>query len=202
MNKLAADKKMLNTLSSGEFDVEISAGPSSASQKEIALEFFEKTMAIAPQQLPLVLDLWCENLDIEQMPTIRDRFKTLVPPEILAKEEGKPPPPPKQDPMQDMQMKMAQAELAEKQANVQSKMDKSKIDQGKLALEEKELQLEQLKLKYEAIELQEKLKQDQRDHVIDLHKTEISHREKLTGVLADLHKHGEDLKVKTPVISK
>lgn len=197
MNKKAADDKMLNTLSHGEFDVEICAGPSSASQREISLEFFKETMAIAPQQFPLIADLWVENLDLESMPTMRDRFKTLVPPEILAREEGKPPPPPKPDP----QAMMAQMEMAEKKADIQAKMDKTKIEEGKLQIQQKQLQFEEMELKIELYELQQKLKQDDKDHHMDIAKLEIGHREKLTGVLADLHKHENEMKVKIPKVT-
>lgn len=192
LNKMRADGKKLNVLTHGEFDVEIAAGPSSQSQKEIALEFFQQTMGIAPQQFPLIADLWVENLDIEQMPTMRERFKTLVPPEILAKEEGKPPPKSGPKP-QEIMMQM---EMAEKKANIQAKLDKSKNDQAKLALEAKELELEKMKMMLEAKELSAKLHQDQRDHEIDLHKTEIAHRGKLTETLAGLHKHEQTLRVK------
>lgn len=197
LNKMQGEK-LMNTLSHGEFDVEISAGPSSQSQKEIALEFFQQTMGIAPQQFPLIADLWVENLDIEQMPAMRDRFKTLVPPDILAKEEGKPPPQPKPNPQEEMM----QMEMAEKKANIQAKLDKSKIDQGKLELEAKELQLEEMKLKLEAHELKIKLEQDQRDHIMDLHKTEIAHRGKLTETLAGIHKHELTVNSKPPAAPK
>jgi Phage P22-like portal protein len=190
--------KILNTLSHGEFDVEISAGPSSSVQKEISLELFKETVSIAPQLFPLIADLWAESLDLENMPTIRDRFKTLVPADILAKEEGKPIPPKKPDPQQEM----LQAELQEKQANIKAKLDKSKIDEAKLQLEAKELQLEEMKLKFEAIELQEKLKADKFDHEVDLKKANLTHTGKLTDTLSKLHMHEQTLKVKPPKVSK
>ena len=78
-----------NALDSGDYDIEIDTGPSFAVQKDIALEFMQQTLAANPTVFPLIADLWAKNLDVQFMPQIAERFKTLVPPQILAKEEGK-----------------------------------------------------------------------------------------------------------------
>lgn len=202
LNKKISEDKLENALSNNEFDVEISAGPSFAVQKEIALEFFQETLKVAPQAFNLIADLWVANLDIQQMQLMKDRFKTLVPPEMIAKEEGKEPPPPKPPSPQEQ---LAQAEIAEKMSKVKSNEAKIGLDQQKLDFEKQELEFEKQELLVKWQELQEKLKSDKFDHAIDLHKTmighsakahsdELGHREHLVGVLADLHKHKNPIK--------
>jgi hypothetical protein len=192
LNQRKGDK-LLNVLSEGEFDVEIAAGPDSATQKQIALEFFQETMAVANSPaFPLVADLWASNLDMEQMPQIKERFKTMVPANILAKEEGKEPPPPKPNPQEEL----AQAEIKSKLADVEAKQAKAQNEKQKLLLQEKELELEKIKIIMTARELDAQIKQDQRDHEMNLKQTEITHRGKLVDTLAGIHKHEQTIKSK------
>ena len=100
LNHMQKDGSVKNKIDKGDYDVEIDTGPSFAVQKDIALEFFQQTIANNPQVFNLIADLWAGNLDIQQMSQVKERLKTLVPPAILAKEEGKQPPPPQPDPQQ------------------------------------------------------------------------------------------------------
>lgn len=166
-----------NQLEAGDYDVEIDTGPSFAVQKEIALEFFQETIAANPQTFPLVADLWAKNLDIQYMPQVADRFKMLVPPQVLAKEEGKelpPQPPSPQEQMMQMQMQNAQAQLAERAKELQIREEKHNLEKIELAMK--------------ARELQEKLQAEHRKDAIELHKADLSYSTDLARILADLHK--------------
>lgn len=166
-----------NQLEAGDYDVEIDTGPSFAVQKEVALEFFQETIATNPQTFPLVADLWAKNLDIQYMPQVAERFKMLVPPQVLAKEEGKelpPQPPSPQEQMMQMQMQNAQAQLAERAKELQIREEKH--------------QLEKIELAMKAKELQEKLQTEHRKDSIELHKADLSYSTDLARILADLHK--------------
>jgi hypothetical protein len=185
LNKRNQDGSVENEIKSGEYDVEIDAGPSFAVQKELALEMFQQTIATNPQVFPLIADLWAKNMDLQYMPQIVERFKTLVPPQILAKENGEPPPPPQPNP----QMQMMQAEMQERQAKIQNEMKKIEVSQQKLALEEEKLKLDHMKMLLEAQEVKERTQQDEKDHLLDLQKIELDHRTKLTGHSIDLYKH-------------
>jgi hypothetical protein len=178
-----------NILEEGDFDVEIDTGPSFAVQKDIALEFFQETIAANPQVFPLIADLWAKNLDIQFMPQIADRFKTIVPPQILAKEEGKqlppqPPSPQQQAIQQEMQMKQFQMQLAAQELEI--KKEKNQIDQLELMLKAKKAKLDG--------------QMDIYNHQADIEESKIRHdlaRRKqiddkeldMTRILADLHKH-------------
>jgi hypothetical protein len=178
-----------NTLDDGDYDVEIDTGPSFAVQKDIALEFMQQTLAANPQIFPLIADLWAKNLDVQFMPQISERFKTLVPPEILANEEGKPPPPPKPNP----QAMMMQMQMQEKMAEIKNKQEKLELEK-----QQHELERAELLLKAQKIQLDSQL--DIYNHKAELERTRLAHgldKEKadstfaadLAKVLADLHKH-------------
>lgn len=189
INEKNPDGTIKNDLGIGDFDVEIDSGPSFAVQKEIALEFLQTTLQANPQLFPLVADLWAKNLDVAFMPQMAERLKSIVPPEILAKEEGKQPPPPQPNP----QAMMMQAELQEKQANIQAKAQE-------LQLKSQEHELEKAKLMLEAHKLQNQAQLDVFNHKADIEKSVVAHglqnrkvdtdfASKIANMLTDLHKH-------------
>lgn len=149
LNEKQEDGSILNKLEAGEFDVEIDTGPSFAVQKEVALEMFAQTLQAFPQAFPLIADLWASNLDLQFMPQIKERFKTLVPPEILAKESGQPPqpkPPSPQDQAMQMQTQLAQAELQLKQQQVQERGAKLQLEQQQHELDKAKLAIDAQKM--------------------------------------------------------
>jgi hypothetical protein len=188
-----------NTLDGADYDIEIDTGPSFAVQKQVALEFFQETLQANPQAFPLIADLWAKNLDLQWQPQIVERFKTLVPPQILAEEEGKqlpPAPPNPQEQMAQMQIQQQQQMLA--------------INQQKMAIEEQQLMeraeelrirkekhmLEQAEMILKAQEMQEKagierqkIKVDHGRLLLDADKSEKDFSAKLASVLSDIHKH-------------
>ncbi len=178
-----------NQLDTEDYDVEIDTGPSFAVQKEVALEFMQQTLAANPQVFPLIADLWAKNLDVQFMKQISDRFKTLVPPEILAKEEGKPPPPKQPNP----QEQMMQMEMQEKMAEIKNKMEKIVLDKQKMKLEEAELMLKAQKIELESqmdiYNHQADIEKTKLVHGLDRHKHETGFATDLAKILSDLHKH-------------
>jgi hypothetical protein len=188
LNKKNADGTVSNALEVGEYDIEIDTGPSFAVQKEIALEFFQQTIAANPQTFNLIADLWAKNLDIQFMPQVAERFKMLVPPEVLAKEAGEPPPPPKPNP-QDQLMQM---EMQEKMGKLKNDADEIKIKEQKLQLDKAELMLKAQKLQSESkldvfnheADIEEAKIRHQKDH----HQTDVNYATQIAKILADLHK--------------
>ena len=171
----------INTLEGGDYDIEIDTGPSFSVQKDIALEFFQQTIAANPQTFPLIADLWAKNLDIQYMPQIADRFKMLVPPQVIAKEEGKqlpPQPPSPQDQMMEMEMQNQKAQLVERARELQIRQEKHELEKIELAMK--------------ARELQEKSQSGRQKNAIELHKADLSYSTDLARILADLHKQGSE----------
>ena len=179
-----------NKVEGGEFDVEISTGPSFAVQKDIALEFFQQTIANNPQVFNLIADLWAGNLDIQQMEQVKDRLKTLVPPDILAKEEGKPPPPKQPDPQQ---MMMAQ-QMQQQQQMMKMNEQKMQIEEQQLMERAEELKirkekhlLEQAEMILKAKQMEQKMGIDQERNQIDIERMDHDFSAKIAKVLADAH---------------
>lgn len=188
-----------NVLDMEDYDIEIDTGPSFAVQKDIALEFFQQTLQANPQTFPLIADLWAKNLDVQYMPQIAERFKTMVPPEILAKEEGKEPPPKQPSP----QEQMMQAEMQQKQQMMMMNAQKMKIEEQQLLERAEELRirkekhlLEQAEMILKAQEMQQraglegqKIKVEHGKLLLDADKAEKDFSSKIAAVLSDIHKH-------------
>jgi hypothetical protein len=188
-----------NALDGGEYDVEIDTGPSFAVQKDIALEFFQQTLQANPQTFPLIGDLWAKNLDIQYMPQIADRFKTLVPPQILAQEEGKqlpPQPPSPQEQMMQAQMKVQQQQMMmneqkmhlEEQA-LMERAEELKIRKEKHLLDQAEMILKAQEMASKMGIEKQKIKIDHGKLLLDADKAEKDFSSKLASVLSEIHRH-------------
>ncbi len=133
VNKKAAGT-VLNDLSKGDYDVTITAGANYAAQKEDALNILIQLAQASPNVFPLIGDIIAKNIDIEDNIELVNRLKTLVPPDVQAQVDGKPPPPPnpqQQMAMQQQQMaqQLAQAKLQVSAAQVQAAQQKAAADQ-------------------------------------------------------------------------
>jgi Phage P22-like portal protein len=195
-NHKQKDGSVKNKLSEGEFDIEISAGPSFAVQKEIAVEMMQSFIQANPEQLvPLLGDLYVKQLDLEFMPQLVERLRTLVPPPILAKEDGTPVPPAPPNPqamMAQQQMKMQQQEAQQKAAELHLKMTQV---QNQKQNDERQHQLDAARIQNEAIDLLGKLQENKDKHdlgkaklIADLTKIASGHASDEMGHAIDLHK--------------
>lgn len=187
-----------NVLDTGDYDIEIDTGPSFAVQKDIALEFFQQTIQANPQTFPLIADLWAKNLDVQYMPQIAERFKTLVPPQIIAKEEGKQLPPQPPSP----QEQMMQAQMQQQQQQMAMNEQKMKIEEQQLMERAEELRirkerhlLDQAEMIMKAQEMKEKRGLERRKLdvessrlMFDVDKADNDFSAKLAAVLTDIHK--------------
>lgn len=196
INQKQKEGGVKNTLGEGDFDVEIDTGPSFAVQKEVALEFFQQTLQAFPQAFPLVADLWAANLDLQWMPMIKERFQTLVPPEILAKEQNKPAPPKQPNPQEMMaqqQMKLQEAQIQEAQEALKIKMEELEIKKQKQQLEQAELYLKaqkvQLDSQLDIYNHESEIKRAHITHDLDHKKAGLDFTHKISSLLSDLHKH-------------
>lgn len=191
-NKQEKDGSMSNVLAMGDFDVEIDTGPSFAVQKDIALEFLQQTLQAFPQSFPLVADLWAKNLDVQFMPQMAERFKSMVPPEILAKESGEEPPPKQPSPeeqMQAQQMEMAQQQMKMNEQKMQLEEQQLIERAEELRLRKEKHMLDQAEMIMKAKEMSMKMGLDQQKNHIEIAKMDHDFTTKIAGVLADVHKH-------------
>jgi hypothetical protein len=195
INKREKDGSITNSMDNkGDFDVEIDIGPSFAVQKDIALEMFQQTIQAYPQAFPLIADLWASQLDIQLMPQVKERFKNLVPPDILAKEEGKEPPPKQPDPQQVMmqqEMQSKQAEIQERQANIQLKMQELQLKKEKNELDRAEMMLKAQKIQNDSqldvYNHQANIQKAKITHDLDHKNSDQDYTTKIASILADVH---------------
>lgn len=188
-----------NTLDDSDYDIEIDTGPSFAVQKDMALEFFQQTIQANPQTFPLIADLWAKNLDVQYMPQIAERFKTLVPPAIIAKEEGKqlpPQPPSPQEQMMQAQMKAQQQQMMMneqkmhlEEQQLMERAEELKIRKEKHLLEQAEMILKAQEMKRKAGLEEQHLKVEHGKLLLDADKTEKDFSSKIAQVLSDIHRH-------------
>lgn len=190
LNKKNSDGTIENSIHSthGDYDIELDTGPSFAVQKEIALEFFQQTIAANPQVFPLIADLWAKNLDIQYMQQVADRFKTMVPPQILAKEEGKQLPPQSPSPQEQamqIEMQIKKAELMEKQKKIELEMQRLELEKAELLLDAQKAQME---AELNVYDHQANIQKSVVAHGLDQKKHELDYTAKIAKIVADLHK--------------
>lgn len=128
-----------NDMSQGEYDIEITAGASFELQKAEAMQQLAQLFSIPPNFLTLIGDLWAANVDLPNTNQIVERLKTVVSPQILAKENGEPPPPQPPDP----QAMMAQQQMQLQQKSMAIKEQELQLEQAKLALQREQMVADQ-----------------------------------------------------------
>jgi hypothetical protein len=168
INEQKDDYGMLieNDIRKGVYQVRLKPGPSYESQKQIALESLRMLLEADPQTFKLVADLYAENLPLSNSIEIKNRLKTIVPPDIIqAGKSGEMPQQqngssPEQQAMQmqqqqiQMDMQMKQQELQVKQMDVQIKEKKIQADyeiaMAKIQAEKEEMagQIQEQELRY------------------------------------------------------
>jgi hypothetical protein len=187
---------IINALDQGDYDIEIDTGPSFAVQKDTALEFFQQTIAANPQTFPLIADLWAKNLDVQFMPQISERFKSMVPPEILAKEEGKPAPPSQPNPqamMAMMEMKSQQekmqndrVQLELKKEELRLKQEQHELDKAEAIIKARQMDMEN---QLDVYNHQANIEEAKIRHGLDHKKADYDFTSKIANMLTDIHKH-------------
>jgi len=115
-----------NDMSIGDFTVEAHAGSSFAAQQIMAVNFLNNfTRLETDKLLPFTADYIVENAPFPFSQKLAARMRdNIVPPDVIAKEEGKPAPPQKPNP----EMIAAKAEFAVKMKELELKQEQMKAD--------------------------------------------------------------------------
>jgi hypothetical protein len=180
-----------NDMVNGNYTIRLQPGPSFEGQKQEALNSMQLILQANPQLFNLIADLYVENLPLANNLQLRNRLKTIVPPEII--EAGKtgqsvPPKPQAPDPMLELKMK----ELALQEQKLQMDQEKLQIEAHSkgvdIQLKWQELEekrqaaaagLQEMELRYLA-EAQRTASQEQ-----------IAHADNLVSLLTHAHKYSE-----------
>jgi len=153
-----------NDMTKGAYKIRLLPGASFEGQKTEALNSMNMVLNANPETFNLIADLYVENLPLPNSLELRNRLRTIVPPEIIqAGKTGQPIPQKPQQPSPEQQaaIMMAQAKLQDieiKKAEAQRKMTElqMKDQQHKQDLQLKVEQLDKERIEA-AAQLQEQL---------------------------------------------
>ena len=185
-----------NDIRKGTYQVRLMAGPSYEGQKEQALQSLNLALQANPQLFNLIADLYAENLPLMNTIELKNRLKSLVPPQIIeAGKTGKSPQEqgPKQPSLEEQAM---EADAALKQAQIQAKQQELQIKQRELELKAREqkaeTEREHMRLETERLEVAAKLEEQKLRYLAETERTQsdsaIAHADNLTKILT--HKIG------------
>ena len=133
-----------NKLKKLSFDVSVTIGSSFEMQKSEAYAQLMQLIGMNPQALaPLLSDLVAENTNLENTQKIVERIRDfVVPPEVIAKEQGKKLQPKQPNPQLVIAQQESQARLMEAQAKIAKVQQDSQVSNVKAQAEIGKAQLE------------------------------------------------------------
>lgn len=167
-----------NDIRKGTFEVRLVAGPSYEGQKAQALESLNMVLQANPQLLNLFADLYAENLPLPNTIEIKNRLKTIVPPQII--EAGKTGRMPQQSGQPSPEEQMMQAQMQQQQREQQLKEREQFLREQELELKRQEIILDaQLKLK--------ELENDRLESAAQLTETELRYAAETERTATDRH---------------
>jgi len=185
-------ERIENDIRKGTYQVRLMAGPSYEGQKEQALESLNIILQANPQLLNLFADLYAENLPLVNTIEIKNRLKTIVPPEIIeAGKTGKMPhenggqkqPSPEEMQMQ-MQQQQMQADMQYKQAQIEIKKQELQLKQQQMQVD---LEIEKQKLMAEEMSVMGEIEESKMRYMAETGRTEsdkaIAHANNLVKIL-------------------
>jgi hypothetical protein len=201
-----------NDMTQGRYKIRLKPGSSYEEQKEEALESLQLVLNAdrSGQVFPMIADLYVENLPLDNNLELRNRLRTLVPPEIIeAGKTGKPLPPKQPQPSPEeikAQMKMQELQQKEKasQLEYQTKMAEFQIKQSEIqrkAIEshtDMTVQFEKIEADKQkaAVELEKEMmifkrEQEKLEHEMSMatHGMILDHHAKMTGHAVNHHKN-------------
>ena len=177
-------ERIENDITKGTYQVRLKPGPSFEGQKQQALESLQQVLQANPQAFTLVADLYADNLPLANTIELKNRLKTLVPPEIIeAGKTGKSPqemgqqgPSPEEQAMQaEMQIKQAELQIKQEDLEVRRQDSMAKIE------------IEKMKLKIAEMELAAGIEEERMRYMAETERTEsdnaISHADNMVKIL-------------------
>jgi hypothetical protein len=191
-------------MTAGNYKIRLQPGPSFEGQKTEYLEAIKLVLSANPQLFEMVGDLFAENLPLANNLQLRNRLRTIVPPEIIeAGKTGKPvqkqgPDKPKPEEMiaqlKQMELQLKQQQL---QMEAQNKQQEIALKQAQLQMEMREtdatIQAEYQRLETEKLETAAALQEQILRYEAEMNKTSsdlnIAHANNMVKILT--HKSKE-----------
>lgn len=167
-----------NNMTEGNYKIRLVPGPSYEGQKMEGLEALQMVLKNDPSLFKLVADMYAENLPLANSLEIRNRLKTIVPPEIIeAGKTGKPVQQNNQPSPEQMQMQMAQQQM----------MMQAKQKEAELMLKEKELMRKTQEMNQKAMNDMQKLEFERLEAAAQLQEQEMRYQAEMNKTTTDLN---------------
>ena len=172
-----------NDMSKGKYKIRLVPGASYEHQKIENLKSMDLVFSKNPETFGMVADLYAENLPMSNNIEMRNRLRTIVPPEIIeAGKTGKPlpPKPPQQDPMIAIKQMELQHKMMQTQLEAQAKAHELQLAEQKLMMESHSKGVDT------AAKMQE-LQMKQQQNEATLHERMLSYQAEMARINADIH---------------
>lgn len=177
-----------NDIRKGTYQIRLMPGASYEGQKEQSLHSLKEVLQANPQMFNLVADLYAENLPLANTIELKNRLKTLVPPNILeAGKTGKPIQQNQTNPEQQqiaMQEKMNQMQMEMKAKEIELKQQEIMLKAEK---QQAETEREIMRLETERLQVAAQLEEQKLRYLAETDRTQndvaISHADNLTKIL-------------------
>lgn len=137
-------QKQDHHLTKGKYRVRVTTGSSYTTKRQEAAELFGDVIKRNPELLNVIGDLWAKNLDVAGAQAMAERFKKMIPPQLLADEQ-----------QQDPQVAQLTQKLQEMQQVIQQGAQEIQQLQSELQNKQGEQQLKSQELQIKAAELQQ-----------------------------------------------
>lgn len=196
--------KIENDMSEGRYAVRLLPGASFEGQKQENLESIQTVLQADPSLFRLVADLYVDNLPMANNVEMRNRLRTVVPPEIIeAGKTGKPIPQQPQQPPPEVMLKMQELQMKQQQAQMDYQIKTQDI-----ALKQKDLEIKAAKtgqdvsmawqkLETERLEAAGKLQEQEMRYQSEMHRTnsdlQINHATNLVKILTHQPKQHKEM---------
>ena len=171
-----------NDIRKGTYEVRLKPGPSYEGQKQEALQSLQQILQADPQAFGLIADLYAENLPLMNTIEIKNRLKTLVPPQIV--EAGKTGKMPDSSGQQSPEQQAMAQEAAYKEKEIQLKAKELELKEKEIIME---AQFKLQELQTERMEAAGKLQEQELRYAAETQRTQsdaqIAHADNLVKIL-------------------
>lgn len=189
-----------NDMTKGKFKIRLVAGQSREGQQTEDRESMDLVLSKNPEMFSLIADLYVESLPMSNNIEMRNRLRTVVPPEIIeAGKTGKPlpPKPPQQDPMVQLKQMEIQQKMQDSMMDHQAKAHELQLKEQQMMMDAhqsgvdftKELQklkIQQQEMQAEAAEQQLRFKAEMFNIAHDAH---MNHSQNVVKILTHQPNH-------------
>jgi len=179
-----------NDMTQGHYTIRLMPGQSFEGQKQENLESIQTVLQSDPSLFRMVADLYVENLPLANNIELRNRLRTLVPPEIIeAGKTGEPIPPKQPEIPPEIQLKMQDMQMKQQQFEQSMQLKLKDIE-----VREHQLQLEGIKTGQDISVAMQKLETERMLAAAQLQEQEMRYAAEMQRVSADLQmSHADNL---------